>query len=97
MAAQAKHFPAIPRKVHAVEPGLWLERGQQVEPSMLAELAALVLDCGEGAVVSGPTAAAIHGLDGFTLRPPFHVTIPAADSSNARRTHRDGLRPSPRP
>jgi very-short-patch-repair endonuclease len=51
-------------------------RGAFVEPSMLAELAALVLDCGEGAVVSGPTAAALHGLDGFSLRPPFHITIP---------------------
>jgi Transcriptional regulator, AbiEi antitoxin len=51
-------------------------RGSFVEPSMLAELVALVLDCGEGAVVSGPTAAAIHDLDGFTLGPPFHVTIP---------------------
>ncbi len=51
-------------------------RGSFVEQSILAELAALVLDCGEGAVVSGPTAAAIHGLDGFTLRPPFHITIP---------------------
>lgn len=24
---------------------------------------------------SGPTAAALHGLDGYVLRPPFHVTI----------------------
>ncbi len=51
-------------------------RGAFVEPSFLAELAALVLDCGESAVVSGPTAAAIHGLDGFALCRPFHVTIP---------------------
>ena len=26
-------------------------------------------------MVSGPTAAALHGLDGFVLRPPFHVTV----------------------
>src|SRR4051812_25267353 len=41
----------------------------------LAELAALVLACGDSAVASGPTAAALHGLDGFSLRAPFHVTV----------------------
>lgn len=43
--------------------------------SPLADLAALVLDCGESAVVSGPTAAALYGFDGFRLRAPFHVTV----------------------
>ncbi len=55
--------------------GTHVLRGAFVEPSALAQLAALVLDCGEGAVVSGPTAAALHDLDGFVLRPPFHVTV----------------------
>jgi putative AbiEi antitoxin of type IV toxin-antitoxin system len=51
-------------------------RSPFTEPSLLAELAALVLDCGEGAVASGPTAAALHELDGFGLLPPYHVTVP---------------------
>jgi hypothetical protein len=55
--------------------GTHVLRGAFVEPSALARLAALVLDCGDGAVGSGPTAAAVHGLDGFVLRPPFHVTV----------------------
>jgi hypothetical protein len=37
---------------------------------------ALLLDIGEPAWASGPTAAALHGFDGFTLRAPFHVTLP---------------------
>jgi hypothetical protein len=56
--------------------GSHVVRGRFLEPSTLAELMALVLDCGEGAVVSGPTAAALHGFDGFGLGPPFHVTVP---------------------
>ena len=51
-------------------------RGTFLEPSALAEVAAIVLDCGIGAVASGPTAAALHSLDGVTLRPPFHITVP---------------------
>lgn len=34
----------------------------------------LVADIGEPCWVSGTTAAALHGFDGFGLRPPFHVT-----------------------
>jgi hypothetical protein len=45
----------------------------------LAELAALLLDCGAGpdggAWASGPTAAALHGFDGFVLKTPFDVTV----------------------
>jgi hypothetical protein len=41
-----------------------------------ADLVALLLDIGEPCWASGPTAAALHGFDGFALRPPFHVTIP---------------------
>lgn len=39
------------------------------------DLAGLLLDCGPDAWASGPTAAALHGMDGFTLRAPFHVTV----------------------
>ena len=51
----------------------------------LADLAALVLDCGQDAFVSGPTAAALHGFDGYRLRPPFHVTI--IRGRNVQRAH----------
>ena len=50
-------------------------RSPFVDETPLADLAALVLDCGEGAVASGPTAAALHELDGFELAPPWHVTV----------------------
>ena len=41
----------------------------------LAELRALMLDIGGEVWASGPTAAALHGFDGYHLRPPFDVTI----------------------
>jgi len=53
--------------------------------SALADLTALVLDCGDDAFVSGPTAAALHGFDGFKLKPPFHVTI--IRGRNVQRVH----------
>jgi hypothetical protein len=34
-----------------------------------------VLDVGEPAWVSGPTAAAIHGFDGYRIKKPFHLTL----------------------
>lgn len=40
-----------------------------------AELRALMLDIGGEVWASGPTAAAIHGFDGYRLKPPFDVTI----------------------
>lgn len=42
----------------------------------LGDLRALMLDVGEPCWASGPTGAAVHGFDGFRLRPPFHLTIP---------------------
>ena len=39
------------------------------------ELRALLIDIGGDAWASGPTAAALHGFDGFSLRSPFDVTI----------------------
>jgi hypothetical protein len=41
----------------------------------LAELRALMLDVGGDVWASGPTAAALHGFDGFRLAAPFDVTI----------------------
>jgi hypothetical protein len=46
-----------------------------VPPGLLADLRALVLDVGEPCWVTGPTAAALHGLDGFVLRRPLHLTV----------------------
>lgn len=51
-------------------------RGTMSEPSPLGDLAALVLDCGPGAVASGASALALFGLDDFVVAPPFHVTLP---------------------
>jgi len=39
------------------------------------ELTHLLLDVSGDAWASGPTAAALHGFDGFTLRKPLHVTV----------------------
>lgn len=41
----------------------------------VAQLRALMLDVGGHVWASGPTAAALHGFDGFVLRAPFDVTI----------------------
>jgi very-short-patch-repair endonuclease len=49
----------------------------------LTAIAELVADIGEPCWVSGSTAAALHGFDGFELRPPFHVTT--ARDRNVRR------------
>lgn len=53
--------------------------------SALSDLAALVLDCGQDTFVSGPSAAALHGFDGFRLKPPFHVTV--LRGRNVQRAH----------
>lgn len=42
----------------------------------IAALAALIDSIGEPCWAAGPTAAAVHGFDGFRLRPPFHVVVP---------------------
>jgi hypothetical protein len=41
----------------------------------LGDLTALVLDVGEPVWVTGPTAAALHGFDGYRLKKPFHLTL----------------------
>ena len=40
-----------------------------------AELLALIIDIGAEVWASGPTAAALHGFDGYRLQSPFDVTI----------------------
>ena len=49
----------------------------------LTALAGLVADIGDSCWASGSTAAALHGFDGFDLRPAFHVTT--TRSRNVRR------------
>lgn len=44
--------------------------------SLTDELAALLRDIGTPAFAAGPTAAALHGLEGFSFRKPFHVVVP---------------------
>lgn len=44
--------------------------------TLMAELRALLLDVGQPAWISGPTAAALHGFDGYSLRRPFHLLVP---------------------
>ena len=41
----------------------------------IGQLRSLLADLGGGAFASGPTAAALHGFDGFRLAPPFDVTL----------------------
>src|SRR5262245_38821279 len=65
--------------------GSHIFRSPFVPMSALADLSALVLDCGDDAFVSGPTAAALHGFDGFRLKPPFHVTV--VRGRNVQRAH----------
>ena len=55
--------------------GSHTHRSPFVPRSALAEVAAVVLDCGPDCVASGPTAAALHGFDGMALRRPYHVTV----------------------
>lgn len=42
----------------------------------LEQLAILVEHVGAPCWATGPTAAGLHQLDGFTLRPPFHLLVP---------------------
>jgi hypothetical protein len=44
-------------------------------PLHLVDLANLIADVGGLCVASGPTAAALHRYDGYTLRPPFHLMV----------------------
>lgn len=42
----------------------------------MSDLSALVLDINGPCWASGPTAAALHGFDGFRLQPPFDIVVP---------------------
>ena len=44
--------------------------------TQIPPLAALMAGVGPPVFASGPTAAALHGLDDYTLRPPFHLVVP---------------------
>jgi hypothetical protein len=57
-----------------------------IDPGPLTELHGLVLDIGPPVWVMGPTAAALHGFDGFVLRPRFHLSI-GRDRSVRRTGH----------
>ncbi|MDQ3469003.1 MAG: type IV toxin-antitoxin system AbiEi family antitoxin domain-containing protein [Actinomycetota bacterium] len=57
------------------QPGPHTFRSTLSPRSALGDLVALVVDVGPPCWVSGPTAAALHGFDGFPLRPPFHLTV----------------------
>ena len=65
-----------------VERGLLVRAGPNAfrfagAPSTLeSELRDLVADVGAPCWVSGPTAAALHEFDGFSLRRPFHLVVP---------------------
>ena len=50
--------------------------------SSLSELTDEVCDIGQPVWCSGPTAAALHGFDGFALRRPFHLLVPRRRSLN---------------
>ncbi len=52
-------------------------------PNSIGALRALLLDIGEPVWACGPTAAALHGFDGFRLSPPYHVVTER--SRNVRR------------
>lgn len=65
--------------------GTGVYRASWVPPSEMSDLATLLLDCGPSAWASGPTAAALHGFDGFELCAPFHVTVPRG--RNVQRAH----------
>ncbi len=54
-----------------------------VPRSSLGLLQGLMLDVGDPVWAYGPTAAALHGLDGFDLAPPFHLVT--ARDRNVRR------------
>jgi hypothetical protein len=51
--------------------------------TMHSQLHELLLDIGAPVWVAGPSAAALHGITGYSLRRPFHVVLPA--ERNVRR------------
>ncbi len=45
-------------------------------PIHLAELGALIADVGPPCWVDGPTSSGMHELDGYVVKPPFHILVP---------------------
>ena len=55
-------------------------RGRDASGHLIAHLGSLrelIAGIGADCWASGPTAAALHRFDGWALRPPFHVIVPA--------------------
>lgn len=50
-------------------------RSPLAHPTAAAGLHEVIADIGDPCWASGPTAAALHGFDGYSLRRPFHVTV----------------------
>ena len=93
VAAAGMSSSELRRRVQsdALEPiGSHTFRSPFAPRSARADLAAVVLDCGPGAVASGPTAAALHGFD--TEQPTdLHVLSPSASrlrSADGLKVHR---------
>lgn len=63
--------------------------------SLMDELSHVLLDIGEPAYACGPTAAALHGFDGYALRRPFHLVVPRHRNSRrvGVRVHTSGVLP----
>jgi very-short-patch-repair endonuclease len=55
--------------------GIRIGRNQRSSLDQLRSLEKLVHTTDGKCWVSGPTAAALHGFDGYTLRPPFHLVV----------------------
>ena len=88
--AQANHAGLSDRQLRSrVESGFLVRLGPnafRVAGSPISprtQLRGLVADVGDPVWVSGPTAAAPFGFDGFSLRPPFHLST--LDDRNVRR------------
>ena len=68
---------------HSAEPGGQLAAASSrsrvpsgSRPTHLDQLAELIADIGAPCWANGPTAAGLHELDGYVVRPPFHLLVP---------------------
>lgn len=67
--------------LHQTGPNAYRFAGSPSTPR--SRLRAAMLDIGEPVLAAGPTAAALHGFDGFALAEPYHLVVPA--ERNVRR------------
>lgn len=67
-------------------------RSTAAPTSPASDLTDVMIGLGDESWVSHQTAAALHGFDGYTLRRPFHVTVPRERSLNRWnvKVHRTG-------